>query len=732
MPSLVSVGRLLGVPNRATALVSLSQTRTCGMPSASEHVPAEEPVLGLDRLDSRPAPTVVGSSRRSAGLRSSRPHAQVLRNQSCGSRCSGAGSGPWLVAVDHDADVVRRGLGVGDHDVEEPVLVEHPGVGQLVLPARRDRVGGSARAARAYGILGLRIAVEPPHPRVGGRAVHGPPVLLDVLAVVALAVGQTEQPFLEDRVAPVPQRDGEVEESDTGRRCRRGRPRPSGRRGRGPARTADKPRRRRRRSSPRGRCPTGVRTGTGPTAATGAFAARRLGEPGVLGAAGQRPWTCGVVGTGHACRAWHLRPAMATAGLERRKYRCRSRSVEGPMSADPVLLAEREHLDVAAECLAEMQESAARIADYGVDELSSYGLGRMRAQRLAALSADPDAPPFFGRTDRDAERGRRRGLAHRPAPRPRSAGRPGRDRLARADRAGVLPGHTVRPDGRAVAPAVRFPQRRADLLRGRTPRSRRGVGPEIRSAARRRSSARASDRCATSSRPSSPTRTISSAPIWTRRCASRARPAPARPRSGCTGPRTCSTPIPSGLRRSGVLVIGPNNAFLHYIAQVLPALGEGGIEQTTVDELVRHVPVRATEAAAVATLKGDARMADVLRRAVLSHVARPTGDLLIIKGTRRYRVAEHRLRRYVDDARRADDLAGQPRASGCGNSSPRMSAGNARTPAARRPMPRRPESPDRPRFGSSSTPCGRHSTRRPCSHGCTPIRHSCSAARPPP
>jgi DNA helicase IV len=103
-----------------------------------------------------------------------------------------------------------------------------------------------------------------------------------------------------------------------------------------------------------------------------------------------------------------------------------------------------------------------------------------------------------------------------------------------------------------------------------------------------------------------------------------------------------------------VLVIGPNNAFLHYIGQVLPALGEGGIEQTTVDELVRHVPVRATEDAAVATLKGDARMADVLRRAVLSHVARPTGDVLIIKGTRRFRVAEHRLRRYVDDARRAD------------------------------------------------------------------------------
>src|SRR6185312_12233939 len=48
-----------------------------------------------------------------------------------------------------------------------------------------------------------------------------------------------------------------------------------------------------------------------------------------------------------------------------------------------------------------MQEATEHITDYGVDELASYALGRMRAERLAALRADPDAPPFFGRTDRD-------------------------------------------------------------------------------------------------------------------------------------------------------------------------------------------------------------------------------------------------------------------------------------------------------------------------------------------
>ena len=51
-------------------------------------------------------------------------------------------------------------------------------------------------------------------------------------------------------------------------------------------------------------------------------------------------------------------------------------------------------------------------------------------------------------------------------------------------------------------------------------------------------------------------------------------------------------------------------------------------------------------------LKGDPRMADVLSRAVRSHIARPVDDVVAVIGTRRYRVGAHHLRRYVDDARR--------------------------------------------------------------------------------
>ena len=57
----------------------------------------------------------------------------------------------------------------------------------------------------------LRVLVEVLHVRVRRRAVEVEVVLLDVLAVVALAVGQAEQPLLEDRVLAVPQRQREAE-----------------------------------------------------------------------------------------------------------------------------------------------------------------------------------------------------------------------------------------------------------------------------------------------------------------------------------------------------------------------------------------------------------------------------------------------------------------------------------------------------------------------------------------
>ncbi len=97
------------------------------------------------------------------------------------------------------------------------------------------------------------------------------------------------------------------------------------------------------------------------------------------------------------------------------------------------------------------------------------------------------------------------------------------------------------------------------------------------------------------------------------------------------------------LARTGTLVIGPNASFLHYIEQVLPALGELEVRQATVDDLVAHVEVRGTDGAAAAVVKGDARMAEVLRRAVRAHVTPPAEPVVVVRGSRRWRVPAYEL-----------------------------------------------------------------------------------------
>jgi len=77
------------------------------------------------------------------------------------------------------------------------------------------------------------------------------------------------------------------------------------------------------------------------------------------------------------------------------------------------------------------------------------------------------------------------------------------------------------------------------------------------------------------------------------------------------------------LRRSGVMVVGPNRAFLSYISSVLPALGEVEVEQASVDDLVAAVTVRGVDSAEAASLKHDERWAGVLRRALEALVRRP-------------------------------------------------------------------------------------------------------------
>ncbi|MER8093880.1 AAA family ATPase [Streptomyces goshikiensis] len=117
------------------------------------------------------------------------------------------------------------------------------------------------------------------------------------------------------------------------------------------------------------------------------------------------------------------------------------------------------------------------------------------------------------------------------------------------------------------------------------------------------------------------------------------------------------------LARTGTLVIGPNRSFLHYIEQVLPALGELEVKQATVDDLVARegLEVRGADRAETAVVKGDARMAQVLRRAVRSHVSLPVEPLMVVRGSRRWRVPAYELEQIVTELQGRDIRYGAAR-----------------------------------------------------------------------
>ncbi|WP_214417117.1 HelD family protein [Sphaerisporangium fuscum] len=103
------------------------------------------------------------------------------------------------------------------------------------------------------------------------------------------------------------------------------------------------------------------------------------------------------------------------------------------------------------------------------------------------------------------------------------------------------------------------------------------------------------------------------------------------------------------LSRSGVMIVGPNRAFLSYISSVLPALGEVKVDQTTVAGLLGDHA--APEDPSVAAIKGDARMAQVLHRALWRHISKPEEGVLYTRGVHRFRVPDHEVREIVASLR---------------------------------------------------------------------------------
>ncbi len=105
---------------------------------------------------------------------------------------------------DPHQDVFRAVFGVLDEDIEISVAIENAGIEEFIFHV----VLGTA-SVRLYqigvGIRCLRVLVEVLHVGVCRRAVEVEVILFHILAVIALAVGQSKEPFLENRILAVPQ-----------------------------------------------------------------------------------------------------------------------------------------------------------------------------------------------------------------------------------------------------------------------------------------------------------------------------------------------------------------------------------------------------------------------------------------------------------------------------------------------------------------------------------------------
>jgi len=102
----------------------------------------------------------------------------------------------------------------------------------------------------------------------------------------------------------------------------------------------------------------------------------------------------------------------------------------------------------------------------------------------------------------------------------------------------------------------------------------------------------------------------------------------------------------------GVLVIGPNRLFLGYIEQVLPSLGEAGVELAVLADLVPDVSVRVYDRGLTSRVKGDPRMVKFLARAVRDRERPLRSDLVVGYGLQRLTLSRDRSARIVADARR--------------------------------------------------------------------------------
>ncbi|RKW70868.1 HelD family protein [Galactobacter caseinivorans] len=105
------------------------------------------------------------------------------------------------------------------------------------------------------------------------------------------------------------------------------------------------------------------------------------------------------------------------------------------------------------------------------------------------------------------------------------------------------------------------------------------------------------------------------------------------------------------LRRAGVLVVGPSDAFLRYIDRVLPSLGETGVVMSSLGRLWPGLDAAPEQERHTARVKGSLRMAEAIKAAVAQRQRVPAGPrTVVVEGTKLV-LTPQQVRRARDRAR---------------------------------------------------------------------------------
>ena len=313
-----------------------------------------------------------------------------------------------------------------------------------------------------------------------------------------------------------------------------------------------------------------------------------------------------------------------------------------PKNPAQVLASEQDHLAESRAALRRMREHTAGLQAIGGDHVSTEHLKQTLYRRMKALEDDPEVPLFFGRLDYDpalgAEAAETLYIGRRHV-----TGEAGGEPMVIDWRAGMsLPFYRGRP-GEPMGVRRR---RRFGFAHGRltayededlTTSSAARTSDIVESEIERPRTGPMRDIVATI-QPEQDTivRTGLAQSVLVQGA-----PGTGKTAVGLHRAAYLLYAFRDQLARSGVLVVGPNDSFLSYIADVLPALGEIDATQATVASLVTSatkVAVRGEDPVPAALIKGDARMAEVLRRAVWSHLRPADGPLVVPRGAHQWRV----------------------------------------------------------------------------------------------